>query len=270
MTGLDREIAARLDLARRAACDAGKLTLSFFRGDAFAVEAKSDGSPVTEADRQAERELRRQIADSFPYDAILGEEYGEQSGTSEFRWIMDPIDGTKSFVRGVPLYGTLVGVEHAGDPVAGVIYIPPLDECVYAARGTGAWLTRGSGQPARAGVSKRERLADGLFLTSQVSSFARRGAAEAYSRLQRAAGVTRTWGDCYGYLLVATGRAEAMVDPIMNLWDAAAAAPIVEEAGGTFTDWSGKRTVASGEGVATNGLVLAEVLAITREYPANP
>ena len=270
MTALQGEIAARLDLARRAACDAGKLTLSFFRSDNCAVETKSDGSPVTEADRQTERELRRQISDSFPRDWVVGEEFGEQSGTSEFRWIVDPIDGTKSFVRGVPLYGTLVGVEHAGEPVAGVIYIPPLDECVYAALGSGAWYSRGGGKPERAAVSTRARLAEGLFLTSQVSSFAQRGAADAYRRLESAAGLTRTWGDCYGYLLVATGRAEAMVDPIMNLWDAAALAPIIEEAGGTFTDWSGKPTVASGEGVATNRLVLDEVLAITRDYPAKP
>ncbi len=268
MTALQREIAARLELARRAACDAGKLTLSFFCRDDCAVEHKHDGSPVTEADRQAERELRRQIADAFPSDAVVGEEYGEQSGTSEFRWIIDPIDGTKSFVRGVPLYGTLVGIEHAGQPAAGVIYIPPLDECVYAARGSGAWYERGAAEPRRAAVSTRSSLADGLFLTSEVGSFARRGAADAYLRLERAAGVTRTWGDCYGYLLVATGRAEAMVDPIMNLWDAAAVAPIVEEAGGTFTDWSGKPTVASGEGVATNWLVQDEVLAITRGFVA--
>jgi fructose-1,6-bisphosphatase/inositol monophosphatase family enzyme len=146
--------------------------------------------------------------------------------------------------------------------VIGVSVFPAIDECVYAAAGQGAWYQRGSAQPVRAQVSKRARLAEALVCSSDTRfPVARR---EAASNLQHAALVSRTWGDCYGYLLVATGRAEVMFDAIMNVWDAAAIQPILLEAGGTFTDWQGRPTIYSGEGIATNGLVLDEVLAFTR------
>ena len=257
------DLTSRLELAITAGRAAGLLTLNWFQSD-YDVERKADQSPVTIADKSAEQLLRQRIADAFPFDAILGEEFGESAGTSGFRWILDPIDGTKSFISGVPLYGTMVAVEHSGEALVGVVFIPGLDEGIYAERGGGAWHFRGSETPRRVHVSRKSKLAEGLFVTSQVDNFARRGAAAAYELLERAAYVTRTWGDCYGYLLVATGRAEAMVDPVMNLWDCAAVQPIVEEAGGTFTDWQGNRTIHAGEAIATNGAVLAEVLAITR------
>ena len=260
------DLQSRLELAVRAARAAGRGTLAYFQQDNFAVERKSDDSPVTVADREAEQLLRRMILAEFPHDAIVGEEFGEQPGSSGFRWIVDPIDGTKSFISGVPLYSTLIGVEHDQQSLIGVIYVPGLDECVSAAKGLGAVYQKGeTQQPAR--VSARESLASGLFVTSQVDSFAQRGAADAFLRLQQAAYITRTWGDGYGYLLVATGRAEAMVDPKMNVWDAAAMQPILEEAGGTFTDWQGVPTIFGGEGVATNGRVLDEVLRVTRDFP---
>ena len=165
----------------------------------------------------------------------------------------------------MPLYSTLIGVERDGQSVLGVIHIPALDECVYAARGGGAFYSQGGAAPRPARVSNRP-LAAGLFATSQVDSFAKRGALAAFERLQAAAYVTRTWGDGYGYLLVATGRAEAMVDPIMNVWDAAALLPVLEEAGGAFTDWNGVATIHGGEGVAANPASLADVLAITRAF----
>ena len=252
----------RLERAIQMAREAGRSTLSRFQQIDLTVERKSDDSPVTAADREAEKVMRERIAQWFPDDAIVGEELGEQPGASGFRWILDPIDGTKTFIGGVPLYSTLVGVERDGEPLIGVIYIPALDEGVYAARGGGAFHFRGSSTPVPARVSGR-RLASGLFVTSQVDSFDKRKAREVFERLQSAAYVTRTWGDGYGYLLVATGRAELMVDPIMNVWDAAAILPILLEAGGTFTDWSGKTTIRSGEGIATNGVILDEVLSIT-------
>ncbi len=265
------EISSRLELALAAAKEAGKLTLRYFQQDNYEVERKSDASPVTIADRSAEQLLRERISAKFPRDGILGEEFGEQvaevQSASGFRWILDPIDGTKSFISGVPLYGTMVGVEHEGRAVVGVVFMPGLDEGVYASVGQGAWRWRGTEGPVEARVSKRPKLADGLFLTSQIDTFAQRGAAAAYEALQRAALLTRTWGDSYGYLLVATGRAELMADPIMNIWDAAAVQPIVEEAGGKFTDWQGQATIHSGEAIATNGLVHKEVLAITRQFP---
>jgi histidinol-phosphatase len=143
-----------------------------------------------------------------------------------------------------------------------VIYIPALEECLYAATGQGAWYERGQSAPSQARVSTRKTLSESLVCSSDTRfPMARR---EAYDRLQQAAGVSRTWGDCYGYLLVATGRADVMVDPIMNVWDAAAIQPILVEAGGTFTDWQGRETIYSGDGIATNGHVLGEVLAFTR------
>lgn len=262
------ELTSRLELAITAGRAAGQLTLNWFQ-TAVEIERKSDQSPVTIADKSAEQLLRQRIADAFPFDAILGEEFGETPGTSGFRWILDPIDGTKSFISGVPLYGTMVGVEHSGEALAGLVYIPGLDEGIYAERGGGSWHFRGSQTPQRVVVSTRARLADGLFVTSQVDSFAKRNAAAAFDQIQKAAYVTRTWGDCYGYLLVATGRAEVMIDPILNVWDAAAVQPIVEEAGGTFTDWQGNRTIHAGEAVATNGHVLEEVLGVTRGFAAS-
>jgi len=266
-TNQQPEFLARLETALSAARQAGRSTLEFFQQANLQVDRKSDNSPVTEADRQAEQLLRSRISDTFPGDAILGEEYGEQAGDSGFRWILDPIDGTKSFISGVPLYATLVGVEHQGRGVIGVIDIPALDECVYAASGHGAWHVKGDAEPRPARVSTREKLADGLFVTSQVDSFAERGALEAYLELERKAYVTRTWGDAYGYLLVATGRAEVMVDPIVNLWDTAALGPVLEEAGGALTDWQGRPTIHGGEAIGCNPHVLDEVLAITRRYP---
>ena len=260
------ELTSRLELAITAGRAAGLLTLTWFQTE-IDVERKADKSPVTIADKSAEQLLRQRIADAFPFDAILGEEFGETRGTSGFRWILDPIDGTKSFISGVPLYGTLVGVEHSGQALVGLIYIPALDEGVYAERGGGAWHFRGSETPRRVHVSGKRSLAEGLFVTSQVDNFAERGAEEAYRQLTEAASIARTWGDCYGYLLVATGRAEVMVDPVMNVWDAAAVQPIIEEAGGSFTDWHGNPTFRAGEGIATNSAVLQEVLAITRRAP---
>ncbi len=260
------EIKARLQLAVEAGKEAGKQTLGHFC-QGVAVQRKSDDSPVTIADQQAEQHLRQRICDAFPEDAILGEEYGDRKGSSGFRWILDPIDGTKSFITGVPLYGTMVGVEVDGRAEIGFVYCPALSEGIYAHRGGGAWHIRCDDPPQPARVSDVKSLSDGAFLTSQADTFAERGADDVFSQLQSAAYITRTWGDCYGYLLVATGRALAMVDPIMNIWDAAALQPIMEEAGGTFTDWQGNPTIDAGEGIGTNGHVLEEVLAMTRHAP---
>jgi histidinol phosphatase-like enzyme (inositol monophosphatase family) len=254
---------SRWQLARSAAREAGKHTLRYFQTKDLAVELKHDESPVTVADRQAEQLLRERIGQHFPEDAILGEEFGEQAGTSGYRWILDPIDGTKSFIHGVPLYGTLIGVEYDQRSQIGVIYIPALDEGVDAATGQGAWYERSAAARTPARVSQAATLAQSLVCSSDTR-FHTPARREAYARLQAAVQLSRTWGDCYGYLLVATGRAEVMLDPIMNVWDAAALQPVLVEAGGTFTDWQGCETIYSGDGIATNGRVLEEVLAFTR------
>jgi histidinol-phosphatase len=257
----DGRLAAALAATRLAAAE----TLRWFNAPSLAVDEKADRSPVTQADRAAEAILRRELLASFPDDSFLGEESGAAEGTSGFEWVVDPIDGTKSFIRGVPLYATLVGCRCGAAGVVGVIAIPALDELVYAAAGGGAWHVRGCGEPVAARVSSRAALAEGLLCTSDFTSFPRwsGGAAagdEARRRLEEGCRIARTWGDGYGYMLVATGRAEAMIDPLMNRWDAAAVETVVREAGGRFSDWRGRDRIDSGDGLATNGLVHDEAL----------
>jgi histidinol-phosphatase len=263
----DDPVESRLSFAVQIAQEAGDLTLGYFRSSSLEVERKSDDSPVTVADSSAEGLLRKRIAERFPQDSILGEEFGSVTGSSGFQWILDPIDGTKSFIHGVPLYTTLVAVLQGDDSCLGVIHAPATDETVFAAAGHKAWYIAARGKsPRGAQVSKVRRLDEGLLLTSEIASFASRSpkALEMYLKLQSTARLARTWGDGYGYLLIATGRAEVMIDPVMNLWDVASLKPIIEEAGGKFTDWKGQATVHSGEAIATNGLVTEEVMAIVR------
>ena len=244
-----------VDIAR----GAGEITLKYFRQDPE-TSKKADGSFVTIADREAEKFLRQRILERFPDDTVLGEEEGESKGNSGRRWVVDPIDGTFAFVHGVPFYGVLIGVEVDDEPTVGVVNIPALDEIVYGAKGRGAFL---NGKPAR--VSGETGLEESLVLCTEFSACERYGFGAAAAELQRRAKATRTWGDCYGYVLVATGRAEVMLDPVMNLWDCAALLPIIEEAGGTFTDWRGVRTISGGNSVATNGLLFDEVMMIVRK-----
>ena len=252
------ELRALTDFAADLARGAGEITLNYFRRP-FEPERKADGSFVTAADREAERLLRTEIAKRFPEDSILGEEEGEQAGSSGRRWIVDPIDGTYSFVHGVPFYGVLVGLEIDGEPVAGVVNLPALGELVAAARGQGCFL---NGERARTSAVKS--LDQALLLSTDFGTCARYGFGDAAAELQRRAAARRTWGDCYGHVLVATGRAECMLDPVMNVWDCAPLLPILEEAGGTFTDWAGRRTIRGGNAVSTNGPLSEEVLQIIR------
>ena len=259
------QLEGRLQCAVDAARQAGEQTLQLYRSSEIGLERKSDGSPVTRADRDAETLLRELIGRRFPEDGILGEEFPEKPGTSDYQWILDPIDGTKSFVTGVPLYTTLVAVMRDNEPQIGVIFAPAADEMVFAERGQGCWHVIDAGTPKRAQVSSVSELQDAVFLTTSVKAFAashERDARGVYDRLQSACRLTRTWGDAFGYLLVATGRAEVMIDPVMNLWDAAALAPVIEEAGGEFSDWQGRATVHSGESIATNGALAGQVLEI--------
>ena len=235
---------------------AGEITLKYFRKRPE-TSTKTDGSYVTIADREAEAYVRRQIAERFPDDGIVGEEEGESAGRSGRRWIVDPIDGTFAFVHGVPFYGVLIGLEIDGEPSVGVVNIPALDEMVSAAKGVGCFL---NDEPAR--VSNTARLEDALLLSTDFTAAARYGFGRATELMQQRAKASRTWGDCYGYVLVATGRADVMLDPVMNLWDCAALLPIVEEAGGSFTDWRGVRTISGGNSIATNGKLFAEVMSV--------
>jgi histidinol phosphatase-like enzyme (inositol monophosphatase family) len=245
-----------LDFANQLAWEAGKITLRHFQ-TGLRPDIKADDSPVTAADRESEQFMRAAIAARYPGHAILGEEYGETNPGASHRWILDPIDGTRTFVRGVPLYGVMVGLERAGEPVLGVVNMPALGEIVHAAQGLGChWNGR------RCRVSGVATLSEALLVSTGVTGYERHGKGESWGRLVEAAGMLRTWADCYGYLLVATGRAEVALDPIMSVWDCAALLPILEEAGGTFTNWRGERTIWGGEAIATNGAVRDEVMGL--------
>jgi len=242
-----------VDFALEAAWRAGQLTLAYFN-TGTAAEWKADASPVTIADRSAEQLLRAAIEARFPDHAIVGEEFGQTDRDSTHRWFLDPIDGTQSFIRGVPLYGVMVGLQIAGDMVAGVVVFPALGETVSAGARLGC---RWNGRPAH--VSATSRLEDALVCyTDSTSLEQRRG--PAWDVLKQRSKVQRGWSDCYGHALVATGRADIMLDPVMNPWDCAALLPIVREAGGTFTDWGGRVTIDGGHAISTNRLLFEQVM----------
>ncbi len=246
-----------LDFARQIAYEAGQITLQYFQRD-VTIERKADESPVTIADRAAERHLRAMIQAAYPDHAVLGEEDGlSGSEQATYRWVLDPIDGTKSFVRGVPLYGVLIGLLREGEPVLGVIHLPALAETVAAAQGLGCFWNN---QPCR--VSSISTLRESLVVGTTAHDYERYAKAAAFQRILARAALFRTWGDCYGYALVATGRAEVALDPAMNVWDAAALLPILTEAGGTYTDWQGTPTIYNHEGIGSNRHVLPELLAL--------
>ena len=230
------------DVAR----SAGQIALRYFK-TTLTVERKIDGSPVTIADRAAEDSAREWIGGRFPEDGIIGEEHGALRPTARRRWIVDPIDGTKSFVRGVPLWGTLVAICEADVVIAGAAYFPAIDELLAAAVECGAWWNG-----SRCGVSGVATLKDATVLTTDQRFARTPERREGWQRLADEASVARDWGDCYGYLLVATGRAEVMMDGILADWDSAALFPAIREAGGVFTDCAGRVTAFGKSAVATN------------------
>ncbi len=242
-----------LQAAETLARHIGGVALRHYRS-LLTVETKPDGSPVTIADREAETAAREWIAAHFPADGVLGEEFGERAGTSGRRWVIDPIDGTKSFVRGVPLWGSLVALVEGERVLAGAACFPAVDETIAAAPGAGCWW---NGQRAR--VNAVARIADATALITDDRTFQQPRLFDAWRGLASDAAIVRTWGDCYGYLLVATGRAEVMVDPIVNPWDAACFQPIIEEAGGVFTDLAGTPTAFGGTAIAANAALAADV-----------
>lgn len=248
------DLAELTEFAIDIADGAGEITLKYF-GTELEIESKADQSPVTIADRESEQYLRGEIEKRFPDDGILGEEFGEKKGTSGRRWILDPIDGTKSFIRGVPLYGTMVAVEVEARPVVGVIRFAPLGETIAAFEGGGC---RVNGEPCA--VSETTDIASALALTTDFAYFRTYLGQAALSNYLASTGLQRTWGDCYGYLMLATGRADVMVDPIMNYWDVAALIPIVTEAGGRITDITGSDSPQMKTCVATNGPLHEAVL----------
>jgi histidinol-phosphatase len=247
---------ARYELAVEAARQAGDLALGYFDGP-FEVEWKADLSPVTVADRRAEELVRALVAKHFPADGFLGEEFGDQPGGSGYRWVIDPIDGTRSFVRGIPLWGTLIALEQRGEQIAGVCYAPGLGQLWRSLRGDGAYR-----DDRRIRVSDVADLSMSLVCYTSVGCFREPDGREAFARLAARTGGPRGFGDWYGFALVAQGSAEAVVDYGLKPWDTAAPKALVEEAGGRFTDWGGVATAEAPDVVASNGKIHTEVLSV--------
>ena len=233
---------------------AGRTALKYF-GASLEVELKQDGSPVTRADREAEQVARAWIEARFPDDGVLGEESGESRPGARRRWLLDPVDGTKSFVRGVPLWGTLVAVMEGEDVLAGAMAFPATHEVLAAARGEGAWR-----DGERLQVSPVDSLSRAMLVSTDLGFRAHPQRGERWRALQTQGAVQRTWGDCFGYRMLAMGTADAMTDAILNVWDAAAVVAVVEESAGVCFDWRGGRDWTGASGLIACNRALAPQL----------
>lgn len=254
---MNPEWRARYEMAVAAAKQAAQGALEHYQRG-VAIEWKGDASPVSVADREAEQTLRNMLLGVFPGDGFLGEEFGEVHGSTGFRWVVDPVDGTRSFVRGIPIWGTLVGLEYRGEMIAGVVVTPAIGGHVWRAlRGEGAFR---DDTPIR--VTGIGSLAESVLLYSGLSWFLNSGNLDVLVQLVSRVQKERGYGDVYGFMMVAQGSGELMVEHGVHAWDVAAVAPIIEEAGGVFTAWDGSRTIYRPDVIATNGLVHAEALAV--------
>lgn len=235
------EIRELLEIARKAAAAAAQVIVKYFESD-LSVEWKPDNTPVTIADKKAEETLRGFFARETPDFGCIGEEFGIENPKAEFKWVFDPIDGTKSFIRGVPLFGTLVGLYRKGEPLLGIIGLPAMNRTLYAGKSLGAFVDGKSVHVSKTLLSK------GLALSGTVNTFENLGMSAQFDRYRKKASLYRGWGDCYGYFLVATGRAEAMADPVVSLWDIAAFPTIFSEAGGRFSCLDGSADLFDADG----------------------
>ena len=251
----------RLEVAIAAAQAAGEIALRYFR-TRLTVDYKSDRSPVTQADRECEQCIIEVLRQSFPDYGIVGEEFGERGGGARPKWIIDPIDGTKNFIRGVPYFAALIGLEEDGEVTTGVIYAPAVDDLLYAQKGTGAFDRNG-----RLRVSSVGALRDGTVVFGGLDIFRKAGRWDGFERLVWASGRQRGFGDYFGHTFVARGQAEAMVELDLKPWDLAAVKIIIEEAGGRLTDFTGAATIYGGDAIASNGLVHDEILKLLRSPP---
>ncbi|GIW82965.1 MAG: putative monophosphatase [Gemmatales bacterium] len=255
----------RYEEAVRAARDAGMIGMKYFPDAhsadfASQVEQKSDSSPVTRADREAEALLRERLLGTFPDDGFLGEEFGASPGSSGFRWIIDPIDGTRNFVRGIPIWGTLVGLEYRGEAIAGAIFIPPLGQLFHALRGNGAFRDE-----QRIRVSTIDQLHKAQVFYSSIQWFQKAGCQDVFLELANYVERMRGFGDVYGHVLVAQGSGELMVEHGVHIWDVAAVKPIIEEAGGRYSTWDGSPAIDRPNVLVSNGLLHEAALRILRQ-----
>jgi histidinol-phosphatase len=251
-----------LTLALALADVADDITLARFRADDLVVETKPDLTPVSEADRAVEQAMRARLADLRPGDAVFGEEYGgDPAGSAARRWIVDPIDGTKGYVRGMPIWATLLALENGGEVTVGVVSAPALRRRWWAVRGGGAFTSEdGAVRPVR--VSAVRELADAQLCWGGLEEWRETGQLDALLALGAMCWRTRGYGDFWQYMLVAEGVAEIATDPSASLWDLAAPMVVVQEAGGRFTDFGGAQTAGGGSGIATNGLVHEATLGV--------
>lgn len=255
---MNPEWRTRYELAVQAARQAGQMALGYF-DIGLAVEWKQDQSPVTVADREAETLLRKTLLGKFPQDGFLGEEFGNTPGTSGFRWVIDPIDGTRNFVRGIPVWGTLVGLEHRGEQIAGVADVPALRQTYRALRGDGAYR---NDRPIH--VSTVSDFSESVMFYSSLSWFVKAGRRDVFLDLAVRTQRQRGFGDFYGFVLVAQGSGEMMIEHGVHTWDIAALKPIVEEAGGRLSDWDGTEDIDRPDVVASNGRLHDVALAALR------
>src|SRR5262245_1221848 len=250
-------------LAHVLADTADAIAMSRFRAQDLRVSSKPDLTPVSDADEAVEKALRATLARTRPRDGVLGEEYGVSvaaAGPSTRQWVIDPIDATKNFVRGVPIWGTLIALMDGSEPVVGMVSAPALSRRWWAAKGLGAYAGRHTAAATAIKVSGINRLADASFCYSSLNGWEQAGRLDAILDLTRRAWRSRAYGDFYGYMLVAEGAVDVMVEPELSLWDLAALVPIVTEAGGTFTDLGGRPGPSGGSAVATNGKLHPEIL----------
>ncbi len=252
---LSPELAELVTFAELAAQASAKIILPHFQSS-LDVQTKADGSPVTIADKNAEQCILDLIRKRRPNDGWLGEEFGENQGTNGYRWIIDPIDGTLAFIHGVPFFGTLIALQKDGQTILGLINMPALNEIIIGITGVGTFY---NGQPAR--VSQTADIAQATIITTSFTTLLQHNRQQGFNKLVQQAKEARTWGDCYGYLLVATGRAEIMMDPVLSPWDIAPMLPIITEAGGKLTDLDGHNDFPPKHVIATNGLLHAKALA---------
>lgn len=243
-----------LEFALSLADESRRILLGHF-GSGMKVEWKGDNTPVTLADRAAEEALRKRMAKRTPAYGVVGEEFGSEPGTGDREWVIDPLDGTKAFIHGVPLFGTLIALLEKGRPVLGILDLPALGERLHATLGGGCFR---NGSICR--VSPIDRIEDALILDGSPTTMERTAHGPAWARLRERARLHRGWGDCYGHFLVATGSAEVMADPVVEIWDVAPMAVIVPEAGGRFTSLAGKESIRERSGLSTNGLLHDEVV----------
>jgi histidinol phosphatase-like enzyme (inositol monophosphatase family) len=243
------------EFIRTLAEKSGEVIKPYFANAQLAVETKEDQSPVTQADRQAEAVMRDLIRKTYPQHGILGEEFGPENASAEFVWILDPIDGTFSFARGCPLFGTLIGLLHGAVPILGAINQPVLNQlCI----GNNMETTL-NGRVIR--LRETNELFEAMLLTTDIESIGtpqRKG----FEELLRRTRLYRTWGDCYGYLLVASGGADIMLDPMMNPWDILPLVPVIKGANGVITTWSGNDAAQGNSCVAANKILHSQVLEI--------